>query len=91
MCSEYLSECMSICNIVARILNHDLKRGFYSAVYRSVLSLCYLPDDDGLVRPTGTAITITSTTPIARPIRSPIRHAFEQNLDCPLKFQNKKE
>ena len=50
-----------------------------------------LPDEevDFLLKPTtptGTAIAITSAIPIAKPIHSPIRHCFEQQLERSLEF-----
>lgn len=38
-----------------------------------------------LVTPIGTAMAMTSTIPINKPIQSPIKHCLEQHVDCLLK------
>jgi hypothetical protein len=53
-----------------------------------IISYWILPRPHLLMTPSGTAITMTSTMPIAKPIQSPIKHRFEQNLERTLKFQN---
>jgi len=53
-------------------------------LYNSVLLLFHLPIEHLSITPSGIAIASTITTPIAKPIPSPIRHGFEQNVERPL-------
>ena len=55
--------------------------------FSSVLSFFYSPKGFALRRtPSGTATATTSAIPITKPIASPIKHFFEQQVRSPLKF-----